>query len=93
MTRPWRLRPVDVLRTLADLLRTRGITRLYGSACAMLGVLSVAYGLSVWCDGRQLWWHRDGERTTWPARDPDGAASLLIELAQDPGSAEPPNGL
>jgi hypothetical protein len=72
---------VDVLRTLADLLRTRGITRLYGSACTMLGVLSIAYGLSVWCDGRHLWWHRDGQRTTWPANDPDGAARLLVDLA------------
>jgi hypothetical protein len=91
MSRPRRLRPANVLRTLADLLRARGITRLYGSACIRLGVLSVAYGLSVWCDGRQLWWHRDGQRTTWPARDPEGAARLLAGLAQDPGSTEQPD--
>jgi hypothetical protein len=56
---------------------------LYGSACTMFGVLSVAYGLSVWCDGHQLWWHRDGQRTTWPASDPDGAARYLVDLAHD----------
>ncbi len=83
MTRPGQLRPVDVLHTLANLLRKRGITRLYRSASAMFGVLSVAYGVSVWCDGRHLWWHRDGQRTTWPANDPDGAARLLADLAHD----------
>ena len=46
-----------------------------------IGVLSVAHGLSVWCDGRQLWWHRDGNRLTWPAGDPAGAARLLASSA------------
>ena len=78
-----RLRSADVLRALADRLRARGITKLYGSACAMLGVLSAAYGLSVWSDGRQLWWHRDDNRTAWPARDLDGAARILVGLVSD----------
>jgi hypothetical protein len=93
MTEPPRLRPVDVLRALADLLRARGITRLYGSACTMLGVLSVANGLSVWTDGRQLWWRTGDNQTTWPATDPNSAARLLTTLTQDPESAEPLDGL
>jgi hypothetical protein len=78
---PARLRPVDVLGILADLLRQRGMTRLYGSACARYGVLSIAFGLSVWCDGWELWWQRDGTRTTWPATDPEDAARLLTHPA------------
>jgi hypothetical protein len=78
---PARLRPANVMRALADLLRADGITRLYGAACAMLGVLSIAYGLTIWTDGRRLWWDRDGDQTTWPATDPDGAARILAALA------------
>jgi hypothetical protein len=88
MTRPGRLRPMDVLHTPADLLRTRGVTRLYASGCTMFGVLSIAYGLRVWCDGHRMWWHRDGQRTTWPASDPDGAARLLVDLAHDRDATE-----
>jgi hypothetical protein len=46
MRRPRRLPPGDVLRTLAEMLRAAGITRLYGSACTLLGVLSIACGLT-----------------------------------------------
>jgi hypothetical protein len=74
--------PADVLRTLADLLQARGLTRLYGCACAAVGVLSVTIGLTVWCDGRLLRWRHDGDETTWPAADPDGAARRLADLAR-----------
>jgi hypothetical protein len=43
----------------------------------MLGLLSIASGLTVWTDGRRLWWDRDGDQATWPAADPDGAARIL----------------
>jgi hypothetical protein len=89
---PSRRCPANVLRILTDLLRANGITRLYGSACALYGVLSIAYGLTVWCDGRHLWWHRDGKRTTWPAGDLDRAARLLLGLARDPGRPQRPDG-
>lgn len=88
---PARLRPGDVLHALADLRRARGLTRLYGSACTLYGVLSITDGLTVWCDGQHLWWRTDGEPSTWPAADPEGAARLLIGLAHDPGSAEQPD--
>jgi hypothetical protein len=89
---PARLRPADVLRALADLLRVAGITRLYGSACTIIGVLSVAYGLTVWTDGRRLWWDRDGSQATWPAADPDGAARILATLTRNQAEPPPPDG-
>jgi hypothetical protein len=73
-----RLRPAAALGALAAQLRAAGITRLYGSACALLGVLSVSYGLTVWTNGRVFWWRRDDEEIRWPAADPGGAARLLL---------------
>jgi hypothetical protein len=65
------------MRALAGQLQAHGITRMYGAACATLGVLSVAYGVTVWTDGRRFWW-RDGDTETgWPAADPEGAAAQL----------------
>jgi hypothetical protein len=89
---PARLRPVNVLRALADLLRAAGITRLYGSACALYGVLSVAYGLTVWCDGQRLWWQANDDQATWPAADPEGAARILTTLARTPGTSPSSDG-
>jgi hypothetical protein len=87
MTEPWRLRPADALRALADLLRANGLTRLYGSACTLYGVLSITYGLTVWCDGRRLWWQLNDDQATWPATDPQGAARILTTLARSPGTS------
>ena len=50
------MRPADALIALADQLRPRGFTALYGSACNRFGVLSVVYGMTVWTDGLMLWW-------------------------------------
>lgn len=87
------MRPVNVLHALADLLRARGITRLYGAACNRFGVLSVAHGLTVWTDSQRLWWRTgDDDQATWPAADPEGAARILTALARDPGNAKPPDG-
>ncbi len=80
-----RLEPANVLRALADLLQQRGVTRLYGSAGQQLGVLSVTDSVTVWTDGRLLWWQQDGENVTWPAADPDGAATRLAALSRPPG--------
>ena len=69
-----RQQPAAALRALAAYLRAAGITQLYGSACALFGVLSVASGLTVWTNGRLLWWQTGGNQQTWPATDPQGAA-------------------
>jgi hypothetical protein len=69
---------VDALRALADQLQARGLIRLYGSACARIGVLSVAYGLTVWTDGRDVWWGTGDDQVRLPAADPEGAARKLL---------------
>lgn len=76
---PPRRPPVLVLRQLADLLAQRGITRLTGFACELFGVLSIASGITAWTNGRVLWWRVNGEETSWPAADADGAAVRLAE--------------
>lgn len=87
-----RQRPAAALRALAAQLRAQGITQLYGSACALLGVLSVAYGLTVWTNGRLLWWQTGSNEATWPAADPEGAARALTALATGPTEPAPPDG-
>lgn len=72
------MRPADALIALADQLRPRGFTALYGSACNRFGVPSVVYGMTVWTDGLMLWWGSGDEETGWPAANPDGAARLLL---------------
>lgn len=41
-------RPADISRELSTLLRTHGFTRIYSSACALIAVISVTPGLTVW---------------------------------------------
>jgi hypothetical protein len=73
--------PGAILGDLEAALRRRGVSGLYGAAAGGYGVLSVGQGLSVWCDGRSLWWICGGERTTWAATDTEGAATELEKLA------------
>jgi hypothetical protein len=61
-------------------LRRRGVVGLYGAASAPYGVLSVAPGLTVWCDGTRLSWATGGRWAFWPASDPEGAAEELAKL-------------
>jgi hypothetical protein len=75
-------RPADVIRDLVTLLRGHGLDRVYWSACAVFAVVSVAEGLTVWCDGRRLCWRHAGSGTTWPAADTHGAAGRLAELVR-----------
>lgn len=76
-------RPSLVLHALAAQLRERGIRDLYGADCARFGVLSLP-AVSVWTNGRVLWWRSGDDGTTWPAADPDGAAARLAQLAGQP---------
>lgn len=75
-----RERPADVLRDLVTLLRGYGLVRLYWTACAVRGVLSLPR-VTVWCDGRFLTWQHEGTEATWPAHDTEGAARQLAVLA------------
>ena len=86
--------PAVALRALAGQLQQRGITSLYGYACDRIGVLSLP-GVSVWTNGRVLWWRAGDEENGWPAADPGGAAGQLDRLAATPGNLwawEPPPG-
>ena len=77
---PSRQRPAQVLEALAALLRQQGVTHLYSASSCLLGVLSVSAGVSVWTNGRVLWWRAGDHETAWPAADPDGAARILSGL-------------
>jgi hypothetical protein len=82
---PPRQRPAEALHVLAAQLRGCGITNLYGAADRRFGVLSLP-GVSVWSNGRVLWWRAKDEVTTWPAADPQGAARRLAELTGSTGT-------
>ena len=70
-----------MLRELVTLLRGYGLDRLYWSACAVCGVLSLPCA-TVWlCDGRFLTWRHDSTDIRWPAADTEGAARQLAALA------------
>jgi hypothetical protein len=82
-------RPADVARDLATLLRSHGLDRLYWSACALIAVISIAPGLTVWTDGHHLTWTQRGTATTLPAGDTHEAAEHLARLARQPKGDTP----
>ena len=90
-------RPATAIDALVGRLRAVGVTRLYAATCARYGVLSVAYGVTVWTNGRLLWWQAKSGEMIWPAADPEGAARRLTSLTTDtatpPSSAQPPGDL
>ena len=82
-----RQRPAEALEALAGQLRQHGLTHLYGTSSRLFGVLSVREGVTVWTNGRVLWWRAADDETTWPAADAPGAARRLAEqLAAAPRS-------
>ena len=62
-------------------LRDLGLPRLYLRACPLIGVLSVALGVTAWCEGLTLTWRQASEEVTWSVVDVEGAAHRLAELA------------
>lgn len=75
-------RPAEALHALAVQLRERGIRDLYGASCARFGVLSLP-AVSVWTNGRVLWWRAGDKATTWAAADVSGAARTLAGLTNE----------
>lgn len=74
---PPRQRPAEALAAMAREIPDHG--RAYICSDGVLGVLSLP-AVSVWTNGRVLWW-RDGDGgTAWPAADAPGAARRLLEL-------------
>lgn len=86
---PPRRRPAEVLEMLADQLRedkTGG--SFYICTDGVLGVLSLP-AVSVWTNGRVLWWRVANGETTWPAADAPGAARQLAAAHGHGSSAAP----
>ena len=79
---PPRQRPAEILDALAQHLRKCGIRSLYGDSCDRFGVLSLP-AVSVWTNGRVLWWRTGEEEMTWPAADPYGAARPRLVARKD----------
>ena len=79
---PPRQRPAEALSALARQIPEPG-TRFYLCADRLLGVLSLP-AVSVWSNGRVLWWQDGGGGTAWPAADAPGAARRLAELSAAP---------
>jgi hypothetical protein len=78
----YRRRPADVLAAVEIVLRDLGLTRLYRNTCPPIGLLSIACGVTAWCDGRTLTWHTACGQMKWPATDTEGAARQLAKLAR-----------
>ena len=78
--------PAVVADALARHLTGQGITGIYIAACDRYALVSVAAGLTVWTNGRVLWWDHPRQPGTWPAADPVPAAARLADLAR-PGAA------
>ena len=73
---PPRQRPAEALAALARQLTGPG--RFYIYSDGVLGVLSLP-ALSVWSNGRVLWWRTVDGEVTWPAADVPGAARRLSQ--------------
>ncbi|MGH3158411.1 MAG: hypothetical protein ACRDNF_17810 [Streptosporangiaceae bacterium] len=81
-------RPADLLRDLAALLRGHGLDHLYGQATATEGVLSVAYGVTIWTNGLTLRCHTPTGITYLPAST-HTAARYLADLTRHAGGPDP----
>ena len=79
---PPRQSPAGALETLADQIPGSG--RFYVFSDGMLGVLSLP-AVSVWTNGRVLWWRAADGGTAWPAADIPGAVRRLAELGTSSG--------
>ena len=74
--------PAAAAATLARHLTAQGIADIYTAASDRYALVSVAAGLTVWTNGRVLWWDHPGQPGTWPATDPVPAAARLAALAR-----------
>jgi hypothetical protein len=78
--------PALLLAELAAQLRLCGLDHLYGAATPAEGVLSVAWGVTVWTDGHKLRCHTPGGTIHLPA-SASAAARCLAGLARQQDGA------
>ena len=83
----YRRHPQVVLAAVESGLRELGLDHLYTHAYPAIGVISVAPGVTAWCDGRRLTCHHASGDLAWPAVDAAGAARQLAELAKSTGAS------
>ena len=81
---PRRQRPAEALEALAREIPGPGPAYVFSDG--VLAVLSLP-AVSVWSNGRVLWWRTAAGEMVWPAVDTPGAARRLAELLT---SAHPP---
>ena len=84
-----RATPATAADILARYLTGGGITGIYTAACDRYAVISVVAGLTVWTNGRVLWWDHSAQPGSWPAADPAPAAARLAALARSGTAATP----
>jgi hypothetical protein len=75
--------PARAAAALARELARQGMTGICTAAAETVAVISVIADLTVWTDGRVLWWAHRGQRHTRPATDP-GAAAAPARLPHPP---------
>ena len=76
---PPRHRPAEALNALAREIPEPG--RFYICSGGGIGVLFLP-AVSVWSNGRVLWWRDGNGGTAWPAADAPGAARRLAAYGQ-----------
>jgi hypothetical protein len=81
-TTAYRRHPKTVLAAVESGLRELGLDHLYTHAYPMIGVISVARGVTAWCDGHRVTCHHASGDLTWPAVDAVETARQLAELAK-----------
>jgi hypothetical protein len=75
--------PTRLLNDLAALLYHHGLTHIYGQATTTEGVLSIAYGITVWTNGTTLHCHTPNGTHSLPTSI-HAAARHLTNLANLP---------
>jgi len=73
--------PASVADTLVRHLTAHGLTGIYTATTDKVAIISVTTGLTVWTDGRLLWYDHGGQRHTWPAARTGTAATTIAALA------------
>jgi hypothetical protein len=71
-------------RQFGHALARHGITGIYTASAEKFAVISVTAALTVWTNGRHIWYTHDGQRRTWPATRIEAAATRLATLARAP---------
>ena len=87
---PPRHRPADALTPWPAHIPEPG--RFYICSDGVLGVLSLP-SVSVWSNGRVLWWATPDGEVTWPAADAPGAARRLSRADDEADEADRTTGL